>query len=605
MSDQEQARLYALQQLNLLDTPPSESFDRITRMASQLFDLPIAAVSLIDKDRQWFKSRVGVDLRQCPRDKAPCAEVAETREVLVLPDVLKDPYYSGSLLAKSGMRFYAGAPLVTRDGFGLGSICVLGTEPREITEREKTALKDLAAMVMAQIELQHAFGRVDPITGLPNRNQFLEDLADLARDHPGERRFAVLIDLIDVGQLTQALRVIGPSYIDDLMKGAAQALRAALASATKLYRLGSTHYGFLLDDMDDQARAVATDAVRICLGNAIQSGNIPVVLNAAIGVAPFRLGEVAPLDVLRTAHSAAQDAREAEAGIETYSPSRDDAHRRRFTLLADIRDALARPDQLSLVYQPRVDVRSGRCVGVEALLRWRHPTLGDVPPGEFIPLVEQTALARDLTNWVVDAALAQIVAWRAKGIEIPVSINVAAPNLEEEDFATRMIAKLRGAKIPPQSIELELTESALIRNGRRAIHQLEALNAVGVRIAIDDFGTGYSSLSYLQRIPASVVKIDRSFIQTLGREERTRTLVSAMISMIRDLGYRVVAEGVETAELYEFLAGQACDEAQGYWISRPIAPDAFETWLAENRVRTDRSERPRPATAARQHALAS
>jgi EAL domain-containing protein (putative c-di-GMP-specific phosphodiesterase class I)/GAF domain-containing protein len=602
MSHQEQARLSALQDLNLLDTPPSESFDRITRMASQLFNLPIAAVSLIDKDRQWFKSRVGMDLRQCSRDKAPCAQVAETREVLVLPDVLKDPYYSGSLLAESGMRFYAGAPLVTRDGFGLGSMCVIGTAPREITEQEKTALKDLAAMVMAQIELQHAFGRVDPATGLPNRNQFLEDVEDLMRDHPGERRFAVLIDLMDTGQLSQALRVIGPSYVDDLVKGAARAIRQALSADTKLYRIGSTHYGFLLGGLDDGARAAATEAVRKCVGSVIQSGDIPVVLNAAIGVAPFRLGELAPLDVLRTAHSAAQDAREAEAGVETYSVSRDDVHRRRFTLLADIRDALARPGQLSLAYQPRVDVRSGTCVGAEALLRWNHPTLGDVPPGEFIPLVEQTALARDVTNWVVDAAIEQIIAWRAKGIDIPVSINVAAPNLEEEDFAARVIEKLRSRNVPPQSIELELTESTLIRNGRRAVSQLEALSAAGVRIAIDDFGSGYSSLSYLQRIPASVVKIDRSFMQTLAREERTRTLVSAMISMIHDLGYRVVAEGVETAELYDFLAGQACDEAQGYWISRPATPAAFERWLAENRLPSGRAERTRPV-AAMQRAL--
>jgi EAL domain-containing protein (putative c-di-GMP-specific phosphodiesterase class I)/GGDEF domain-containing protein len=596
MTDNEQARLSALRELDLLDSPPSESFDRITRMASQLFNLPIAAVSLTDMDRQWFKSRVGVDHHQIPRHQAPCAQVASTRDFVVVHDLTQDDAYRNSPLANAGVRFYAGAPLLTREGFGLGSMCVLGTEPREITEQEKTALKDLAAMVMAQIELQHAFGRVDPQTQLPNRHQFIEDLEDLARDHPGERRIAVLIDIVDVAQLAQALRVIGPSYIDDLVVGSARAIRAAVGPDTKLYQVGTTHYAYVLGDTDDEARAIAIDAVRKRIGGVIESGEIPVLLNATIGVAPFRLGESVPRDILRTAHAAAQDAREAEANIGIYSASRDDVHRRQFTLLVDIRDALARTDQLALVYQPRVDLRSGACVGVEALLRWRHPSLGNVPPGEFIPLIEQTALARDVTGWVIDAALAQIAAWRGKGIDVPVSINVSAPDLEDEGFAGRLIDKLRIRGVPPQSIEIELTEGALIRNGRRAISQLEAISAAGVRIAIDDFGTGYSSLSYLQQIPADVVKIDRSFMRTLAREERTRTLVSAMILMLHDLGYRVVAEGVETAELYAFLANHGCDEAQGYLMSHPLEPAALEHWLASNK---DRVREPAPVKAAR------
>ena len=176
----EEDRLRALRDLGLLDTPPSEAFDRITRMASQLFDLPISAVSLTDKDRQWFKSRVGVEHWQLGREKAPCAEVATSRELVVLPDLLDNEYYRDSELAQAGIRFYAGAPLVTRDGFGLGSMCVLGPQPRTATPEELNALQDLAAMVMAQIELQHAFGRIDPVSELPNRNQFIEDLGDLA-----------------------------------------------------------------------------------------------------------------------------------------------------------------------------------------------------------------------------------------------------------------------------------------------------------------------------------------------------------------------------------------------------------------------------------------
>ena len=191
MMNNEQARLSVLRQLNLLDTPPSESFDRITRMASLLFDLPIAAVSLTDHDRQWFKSRVGVDHWEIPRFKACCGEVADTGAVLVVNDLLASRHYRDSQLAESGIRFYAGAPLVTSEGYTLGAMCVLGTEPRAVTEQERSILKDLAAMVMAQIDLQHAVGRVDPATGLPNYLRFVEDLSDLSRDDPGGQRYVL------------------------------------------------------------------------------------------------------------------------------------------------------------------------------------------------------------------------------------------------------------------------------------------------------------------------------------------------------------------------------------------------------------------------------
>ncbi len=242
----EDARLAALWQLGLLDTAPAEAFDRITRMASQLFGLPIAAVSLTDSDRQWFKSRVGIDHTSIPREKAPCAQVAESSQGLVIPDLLLDPCYRDSVLASTGVRFYAGAPLTTRDGFCLGSMCVLGPEPRQASESEMVALHDLAAMAMAQIELQHAFGRVDPLSGLPNHNQFIEDLEDLAQDRPAhERRYAVLVDVASPEQLGTAMRVMGPSFLDDMIQEAAAAIKSAIGPARTAYHVAPTQFAFL------------------------------------------------------------------------------------------------------------------------------------------------------------------------------------------------------------------------------------------------------------------------------------------------------------------------------------------------------------------------
>jgi EAL domain-containing protein (putative c-di-GMP-specific phosphodiesterase class I)/GGDEF domain-containing protein len=573
----EERRLDALYQLNLLDTAPSESFDRITRMASRVFGLPIAAVSLTDRDRQWFKSRVGVQHVSIPRHKAPCSEVAETNGVLVIPDLLDDPCYATSGLAAAGTRFYAGAPLVTRDGYGLGALCVLGTEPRTTTALETEALSDLAAMVMAQIELQHAFGRIDPLSGLPNRTQFLDDLEDLGLDSRGQKRLAVLIDLGRTDQINNSIRVMGSSYMDDMVRQAVHAIRSAVPRSRKVYHVSATQFAFLADaDASVDAYAARVEAVL----RQIRAGSrIWFAMTTVVGVAPFIAGETAPGDVLRIAHSAADDARSSRTMVSVYSTCNDEAHLRRFTLFNDFADALSDSGQLRLVFQPRIDLVTRQCVGAEALLRWRHPKLGEISPGEFIPLVEHSSMARPMTNWVLEHALMQLEDWQAAGLDLQLSVNVSAADLDEPDFVQRVQLALLRHRILPGRLELEITETTAMDNSGFALQQLSALSNCGVRLAIDDFGTGYSSLSYLQQLPVHVVKIDRSFVTNIANDERNRNLVRSMVGLSRDLGYRVVAEGIETADAVDLLAGMACDEAQGYLFGRPMAAADFAAWI--------------------------
>ena len=573
----EDARLDALQKLNLLDTPPTESFDRITRMASQIFGLPISAISLTDHDRQWFKSRVGVDHTSIPRDGAPCATVAERSEPVVVEDLLKDDRYRGSVLAGRGVRFYAGVPLVTREGFGLGALCVLGVEPRSASDAEMAALNDLAQMTMSQIELQHAFGRVDPLSGLPNRTQFLDDLEDLGRDEPGVSRFAILIDLARAEQLSAGARVMGASYIDEMVEDATRTLRALIVPRRDIYHVGVTQFAFIATRGASEDESVG--GLTLLMAQLRAASNVRLVMTATIGVAPFVAGQSSPRDVLRTMQNAALDARSDQSAISVYSPTKDSAHSRRFALLHDFGEALDQPNQLRLVFQPRIDLATGAAVGAEALLRWWHPSLGDVSPGEFIPIVEQTSLARATTAWVLDTGLRQLSVWCAANMGLDLSINVSATNLSEPDFAQQVQLYLLKHRVPANMLELEVTESAVMDNSGEAMEQLAALKKAGVRLAIDDFGTGYSSLAYLQRLPTEVVKIDQSFVRNLTNDEREQTLIRSMISLTHDLGYRVVAEGIETSEAAYMLAEMGCDEGQGYFFGRPMDAGVFEQWL--------------------------
>lgn len=576
-STQEAARLEALHRLELLDTPPSEAFDRITRMAAQLFNLPIAAVSLTDSDRQWFKSKVGVEHDSIPRLRAPCAEVADTAHLLVVPDLLENAYFRDSKLAADGIRFYAGAPLVTSDGFALGAMCVLGTEPRQVTAAESQALQDLATMVMAQIELQHALGRIDPISGLPNRNQFISDFTDLELAGPaGDLRLAALVSLASPQELSDAQRVMGSGYLDEMVRDAVPLLR--LGGAGKIYHVASTQFAFFAPP------GVSLETFRAQLQSWLDArsghGQARFITTTTVGIAPFTVGQTEGLDLLRNMHSAAHDGLAAERCVRVFSSEHDAILQRRFWLVNAFRAALESRSQLHLVYQPKVVLKDGACASVEALLRWTHPEKGAISPGEFILVIEGTSLARATTEWVLAAAMRQVAAWRQDGVALQVAVNVSAVNLEEPDFCDRVLKLLARHRVPASSLAIELTESALMRNPKVAQVTLERLARAGVQLAIDDFGTGYSSLAYLQSLPANVVKIDQSFMRNLVHDERRRALVGTMIKLSHDLGHKVVAEGVETVEVEDFLRAAGCDEVQGYLHARPLAPSALAEWLA-------------------------
>ena len=577
-AQKEELRLAALQSLDLLDTPESDSFDRITRLASFFFGTPISAMSLTDRSRQWFKSYHGVENREIPREGAPCAEVTESQQVLHIPNLLDHKRYQNCGLAQAGIRFYAGAPLTTRQGHTLGAFCVLDSKPRELSQEQLSQLQDMAAMVMSQVELQHEFGRVDPVSGLPNRYQLAADLEDVARLQHQTSRVLLLIEIADLRHVNESVSVLGSTYLEELLRVCAVRIRAALRKGSVLFHVGFAAFAVVLDDARDLWQEVI-DIISDALRTPIEIGGGVVSVTAGYGVAPFDARTTIATDALRMATSAVHEARQNDLQFAVYNESSHAAHQRRFTILRCLRESLAQEHHFHLVYQPRVDVATGLCIGAEALLRWSHPELGNISPGEFIPIIEQTNLAGPMTRWVLGNALAQLHAWKVSGQQLRISINVSARNLEELDFAQQVASALSLYGIGAHEIELEFTESALIRHEGRVHRQLEQLRQLGIELAIDDFGTGYSSFSYLQKLPAQVVKLDQSFIRNVGSDEKGILLVGAMIRMSHDLGYRVVAEGVETREVFDLLKTLQCDEIQGYFFARPLTVAALEEFL--------------------------
>jgi EAL domain-containing protein (putative c-di-GMP-specific phosphodiesterase class I) len=271
-------------------------------------------------------------------------------------------------------------------------------------------------------------------------------------------------------------------------------------------------------------------------------------------------------------------AKRANGGCIGYAPEHGEQNRERISRLGELRQAIDR-GELVLHYQPKIHCAQRRVVGVEALVRWQHPERGLMGPDLFIPLAEQSGLIKQLTHHVLKAAINQCAVWRAMGIELPVSVNVSMRDLHDARLPELIAGLLAAEHIPGEQLELEITESALMADPRRALEVLRHLRTLGLQIAVDDFGTGYSSLTYLKHLPVDSLKIDKSFVRQLATDPSDLAIVRSIVELGHNLGLRVIAEGVEDAASWEKLADHGCDAGQGYYLGRPTPPSDFERWL--------------------------
>jgi EAL domain-containing protein (putative c-di-GMP-specific phosphodiesterase class I) len=316
---------------------------------------------------------------------------------------------------------------------------------------------------------------------------------------------------------------------------------------------------------------------------AVTLDDVALNVELSIGVAfsPHHAREAGAL--LQRADLALDRARARRGRIEVYSPEHDRSSGERLALLAEVRPALER-EEFVLFYQPKLDLATGRVTSVEALLRWRHPVRGLVAPLQFISLIEQTALVGPVTLHVLDLALRQLAAWHAEGLRLGISVNLSARNLHEAELPRQIRGLLRTHAVPPAALTVEVTESAAMADPDTAVSVLRELRALGVGVSIDDFGSGHASIAYLARLPATELKIDRSFVSRMCESPREEAIVRTTIDLARHLELSVVAEGIETTEVCERLTAMGCDTGQGYLISRPAPAEELTPWLRERVV---------------------
>ncbi|MBV9023390.1 MAG: bifunctional diguanylate cyclase/phosphodiesterase [Streptomycetaceae bacterium] len=417
----------------------------------------------------------------------------------------------------------------------------------------------------------------DPLTGLPNRQWLLErtwSALDQA-ERLGERAGLVLIDLDRFRSVNDTL---GHLAGDRLLLQIAERLRLALPCGAEVARLGGDEFAVLLPGCDSPTRAQRVARTLVAaLGSPLNLDGLTLVLEASAGVAVFPDHAVDTEGLLRRADVAMYEAKRDRSGVEVYEATRDGNTPDRLGLLGDLRRALDSGD-VTLHYQPKVRF-DGKVTGLEALVRWVHPERGRVNPEEFIAIAETSGLMPQLTEYVLDTALAQVARWRKMGIEVPVAVNVSPRDVHTPGFAGAVAARLARHGVPPGALQLEITEHVLLEDPQRAADTLAGLTGHGVRMSLDDFGTGYSSLVHLRRLPVSELKIDRSFVARLVVDTEDAEIVRCTVDLAHSLGLLVVAEGVEDDETWERLRDMGCDAIQGWLVAAAMPPEEMTAWL--------------------------
>ena len=438
---------------------------------------------------------------------------------------------------------------------------------------------DITEIKRYQEELEHQANH-DALTGLANRNLLRDRLQQsLALAHRYERPFSLAF--IDLDNFKLINNSLGHDIGDRLLKIVAERLVACVREGDTAARLGGDEFVLLVTEQEpDDSVYQIVQRVMAAISQPFLIDKREFKVTGSVGIASFpRDGEDADT-LLRNADTAMYRAKDLGRNIfQLYSSEMNANFGERLTLETDLWNALER-DEFVLHYQPKVDLKTGRIIGMEALLRWQHPARGMIPPGKFIPVAEESSLIVQIGKWVIREACRQNQAWQDDGLRyVPIAVNISARQLHDKDLVETVRTTLKSTRLRAEYLEIELTESAVMLNADETINTMAVLRGMDVRISLDDFGTGYSSLSYLKRFPVTGLKIDQSFVRDIAYDPDDAAIVRAIIVVAQALMLDVTAEGVETVEQLEFLKAHGCGEAQGYYFARPVPASGMRALL--------------------------
>lgn len=582
----EDGRLAALIALDILGTERTTEFDIFPLLAKGLFSTPIAAISLVDKDRQWFKASVGLSMSETPRDHSFCAyAILNPAETFCVPDATKDPRFVDNPLVTGdlGLRFYAGAPIMGPDGHTLGALCVIDREPRTVSAETLQQLQQLAVGVGSALKLHASIQELrklaitDALTGLENRagfNQRLRAAFVRRKEAPASRVGLLFLDLDGFKAIND---LFGHAGGDAALREVTHRLRSVTRPRDAVSRFGGDEFCILVEDVQDPADLHALGSrIHAKLAEPFLIERQAVPLRTSIGIAVCSAGSSDPETLVCKADTALYDAKQAGRGTTRFAAglnARDaPVPTGRNGMEALLRSALQTPgrEPFALAVQPIFQGRTGQLAGFEALVRWPNPDGTVREPSDFIPVAEATGLVVQLDRWVLDRACALAAGWPG---HLQISSNLSAANFYAGDLVEDVRAILERHGLAPGRLKLEITETVLLRDPARVRNVVAALRELGTHVILDDFGVGHASIAYLRDYAFDGLKIDCSFTAGIETDPRSYAFVHAIIEMARALRIGVTVEGVETEGQLQMLRCEGIEMVQGYLLGRPMTPD--------------------------------
>ncbi len=537
--------------------------------------------------------QTGPELLSTDPTSSPVSFALVTQETVICDDLAREARFEiPDFWARSQAMSVIEAPIQGQDS-PTGVLGVGCRSPRRFAEEDVNFVVAVANVLAAAAARNRAEDAIrdqalhDPLTGLPNRLVLADHGHTMAVPKQSELsgvKRTVLV--LDIDRFKEVNDTLGHALGDLVLLEVARRLHQLGDPVEIVARLGADEFAVVASSATDTADADALAArLLAAISEAIDVGGVRLRLRGSVGVAEAAVDENgANLGVpalLQRAEVAMYQAKADRRGIRRYSEDLERSSLSRLELAGELADAVDK-GEFRLDYQPKVDALTKVVTGVEALVRWRHPTRGLLVPDAFIPLAEQTGMIRELTNWVLAKALSECAAWHRAGYLIPVAVNLSAATVHDPELMDAVTTAVSRSGLPPKSIELEITESAIMFDPEGALRSLESLVDYGVRLSLDDFGTGYSSLSYLQRLPVTAVKIDKSFVEPLLSDDTARAIVRSVVELAHSLRLSVIAEGVDSAPVMEQLTAIGCDALQGFYIANPMSPARLEAWIATN-----------------------
>jgi len=562
----------------------SISFSRVV-----LFD-PQRSAFVMAAGHGWGAGWVGRDLV----DRAEVARalaVFRTSEPLATEDVTNDYRFAESDLIKSHHIISGADILIGRTDKPLGILGAYSDSPRSFSEQDVRFLQGIANTLAAIIERHQSHEQLtymavhDAVTDLPNR-LLMTDRLDVALHHAERSGFKVALLLVDLDRFKNVNDVFGHTIGDRLLHEVGQRLSHCVRADDTVSRQSGDEFIVVLTELEEEqdAARIAEKIIRVVTRLFIVDGQ-EIILGVSVGIVCFPDNGEDPETLLMNADAAMHVAQGLGRNrYQFYSPEMNERALELIGLEGDLQFAIER-EELFLVYQPQLSLHSGKVIGFEALVRWRHPVRGLISPAQFIPVAEESGLIVDIGNWVLQTACCQHVEWMDQGLASgTIAVNVSAHQFRQPDFIDTVEEALTRCGLPPECLELELTESVVMEGIQDVLRKMKELDQLGIKLAIDDFGTGYSSLSYLKQFPLFRLKVDQSFTRVLPEDQQGGAIVKAIIQMGHTLDLEVIAEGIETSEQEQFLKALSCDSGQGYLFAKPLAVGECYEFLRHQKV---------------------